>query len=134
MPVQSQAVYIEGLEEFRAAVRRAEVENPRLVSAALKRAGTPLVAASRAKMPALSGALRKSVKTSVRRTMGMIYSDSPYGGGAEWGIHGKWAGWVSRYGFVPRFVYPTVEEMQPITAELIYQGLHDVVSIYGWGH
>ena len=127
------AVTIEGLNEFRAALRAAQGVYPRELSKALKRAGEPIVRLAAVRMPRVTGQLARSLKVSVRGTRGDIISSAPYAGGAEWGRYGKWSGF-NRYGSPPRFVYPSVEQAQPVMAEVILRELKNVVEIYGWAH
>lgn len=126
------AIEIKGLAEFRRDVRRAEAANPRLTTLALKAAAVPIIARARATMPSVSGDLQKGLKSSVRGTVGKIVSNVPYAGGSEWGMRGKWEGWVSRYGPKPRFVYPAVEASAPEVMEILDRELRDVIRIYGW--
>lgn len=130
----SNAVRIEGLTEFRAALRRAQGAYPRKLTVALKKAGVPIIARARSTMPRVSGLLSGSLKTSVRGSVANVVSSAPYAGGAEWGQRGKWRGWVDKHGAAPRFVWPAMEALQDETADLILAELKDVVQIYGWAH
>lgn len=127
-------VAIEGVNEFRAALRAAQGTAPRALTAGLKKAGIPVVRMAQARMPHRTGTLAGSLKVSVSGTKGSIVSSAPYAGGAEWGRYGKWSGWVSRYGAPPRFVWPTVELAHDVIAALVLAELKQVVEIYGWAH
>ncbi len=122
-------VTVEGLNEFRAAVRKAAGAAPREIPLALKRAGVPIVAQAASNAPHRSGRLASGYKVAVRGTTASIVSTVPYAGGAEWGQRGKWAGFG---GAPPRYVWPAVEA-QEATVELILENeLRDIVGIYGW--
>ncbi len=122
-------VTVEGLNEFRAAVRKAAGAAPREIPLALKRAGVPIIAQAASNAPHRSGRLASGYKVAVRGTTASIVSTVPYAGGAEWGQRGKWAGFE---GAPPRYVWPAVEA-QEATVELILENeLRDIVGIYGW--
>lgn len=122
---------IEGLTQFRAALRAAEGAYPRLLTQALKRAGEPVIGAARSAVPHRTGALAAGFKTSVRGSRGDIVSSVPYAGGAEWGSRGKWAGFP---GSPPRYVAPALEARVDLMANLILDELKNVVEAYGWFH
>jgi hypothetical protein len=136
MPPAS-GVVIENLSAFRTALRRAEQATPRELSAALRRVGIPIVAGIRTIVPTgpardpHPGLLRGSYRVSVRGTIGSVVSKAPYAAGAEWGQHGKWAGFA-RYGEPGRFAWKTVEEESDLIVEEVFRGLTDVAQIYGW--
>lgn len=125
-------VTIEGLNEFRAAVRAAQQRAPRELTAALKAAGRPVVDRVQSVVPRRSGLLASSFSVSVRATKGQIVSRAPYAGGAEWGSRGKWSGWVRAHGASPRFVWPAVESQQDEIIRVLDEGLRDVITIMGW--
>ncbi len=125
------AVVVQGLAEFRAAVRRAAGEAPKLLTLGLKRAGVPILAQAAASAPRRTGALAGSYTTAVKGARADIVSRVPYGGGAEWGTRGKWAGFA-KYGGPPRFVFPAVEAQQDVVASILLHELETVVGIEGW--
>ncbi|MGQ0669181.1 MAG: hypothetical protein ACT4PO_05855 [Actinomycetota bacterium] len=129
MPVSG--IVVVGLAEFRTAVRRAAAISPRAISTGLKKAGVPILAQARANAPKLTGALAASYSTAVRGPRADIISRAPYGGGAEWGRFGKWAGFA-RYGDIPRFVWPAIEQRETEAALILEHELREVITIMGW--
>lgn len=122
-------IVVDGLNEFRAALRVAIGKAPRALTAALKRGGEPILAEARAQAPRLTGALAGSLRASVRGTNADIVSRVPYAGGAEWGRYGKWSGFS---GAPPRFVWPAVESQADLAMNVIAEGLRDVLTAHGW--
>jgi hypothetical protein len=137
MPVASGGIQIENLAAFRRALREARSSTPRDLTAALKRAGIPLVAELHVIAPVGNfpdphpGLLRGSYGVSVRGVVGSIISRAAYGAGAEWGQHGKWSGFM-QYGGPGRFAAKVIDEREDQIVEDVFQGLTDVVHIYGW--
>lgn len=125
------AIAIEGLTQFRAALRAAQVEYPKLLTLGLKKASLPILARVHASVPTVTGRLAGSYKASVRGPRGYIVSSAPYAGGAEWGRFGKWAGFR---GTPPRYVWPAVESLQDRTAMVVLEELRRVVEANGWFH
>lgn len=130
----STGIVINGLTEFRSAIRTAAARNPVELSAALKKAGFPILMQARANAPRVSGRLSSGYGIGVRGVTATIYSRTPYGGGAEWGERGKWAGWVSRYGPKGRFAWKAVEQQQSETMMILDRELREIVAAYGWFH
>lgn len=130
----SPGVYVIGLNECRADMKRALAAYPRKLTAAIRMVGLPIAGRAAAKVPHVTGALAGSIRPGVRGTTGYIRVSAPYAGGAEWGVRGKWAGWVSRYGSPPRFVWPTVEASEPLILEALNLELNEVFTAYGWFH
>jgi len=122
-------IIVQGLTEFRLAVRRAAATNPRLITTGLKKAGAPILAEASSRAPRRTGRLAGSLKTSVRGSRADIVSSVPYAGGAEWGSRGKWSGFP---GSPPRFVVPAVESRLDAATLILERELRDVISIYGW--
>lgn len=125
-------IIVHGLAEFRAAARAAIGKAPRALTGALRKAGQPILRRARSDVPHQTGLLSSSLKVSVRSTTGSIVSAAPYAGGAEWGRHGKWAGWVSKHGGPPRFVWPAVESEQDEVIDILDAELKEVITILGW--
>lgn len=132
-------VTIVNLNEFRSALRRAINETPRELTKALKLAGVPVVRRAGELAPSGSrkddkhpGALKGSYGTSVRGTTGTIVSKVPYGPGAEWGIHGKWKGFINYGPRGKRFAGRAVDELADEIVRLVTLGLNDVLEIYGF--
>lgn len=126
-------VVIEGLTGLRRSLREAQGRAPRELTAALKRAGEPIISEASSRMPRRSGALAGSLTVQVRGTSASIISRVPYGGGAEWGRFGKWAGFA-RYGSPPRFVSPALEAKADEVVRLIAEQLEEIVTVEGWFH
>lgn len=122
-------VTVEGINEFRAAVRKAAGAAPKEIPLALKRAGVPIVAQAAANAPHRSGRLAGGYKVAVKGTTASIVSSVPYAGGAEWGQFGKWAGFE---GAPPRYVWPAVESQEEIVELIVENELRDIIGIYGW--
>lgn len=133
MPEQGNAVVIEGLTEFRAALRAAWGRYPVLLAVALKAAGEPFRMRSAELTARRTGRLASGYRISVAGTRGSLVSSVPYAGGAVWGRRGKWSGF-SRYGSPPRFAGPALDSSAAQIEELILVGLKDVVEAYGWFH
>jgi hypothetical protein len=122
-------VTIEGINEFRAAVRKAAGAAPREIPLALKRAGAPILVQAASNAPHRTGRLAAGYKVAVKGTTASIVSTVPYAGGAEWGVHGKWAGFE---GAPPRYVWPAVEAQEASVELIIENELRDIIGIYGW--
>jgi hypothetical protein len=137
-------VRITGLNEFRAALKAADAKAPRALSTALRRAGQPVLRRVQAIAPVgrrsddpHPGLLQRSYGVQVRGTRAGIVSSAPYGAGAEWGMHGKWAGFRDRYRPAPgetggRFAFRALLEVEDEVAELVTEGLEEVITIQGW--
>lgn len=126
-------VVVEGLAQFRAAVRAAAIANPRQLTIGLKLAGAPILQAASAKMPRRTGLLAGSLSTSVRGARANIISKAPYGGGAEWGQQGKWSGFA-KYGAPPRFVGKALDEKADEVARILDVALRQIITANGWFH
>ena len=126
---QSTGIVVVGLKEFRAAVRAADVLAPKAIAAGLKVAGTPILAQARANAP---GRVGTSLSIATSGPKASIVSSLPFQGGSEWGVRGKWAGWVAKYGSPPRFVYPAVEAKSEEAGLILMEELKQVIEIMGW--
>lgn len=128
-------VKVVGLNEFRSALRAAIGKSPVELRKALHKAGEPVIAESRRRIPigpGRGGHLRDSLVTRVQLTRGRITSKQPYAGGAEWGRFGKWAGWTRRYGSQPRFVWPSLERKGEEVRDIIALELSEILRAFGW--
>lgn len=133
------AVYIENLSALRGAIRLATGNADRTLTAALKAAGAPAVRFAGEIAPVgdrpddlHQGQLAASYGVSARGSVGRLTSSAPYGAGAEWGQHGKWAGFV-QYGppglrIAGRAVAEKAEEIYA----LLSAGINPIAEIYGW--
>ena len=126
---QSSGIVVVGLKEFRAAVKAADVLAPKAIAAGLKAAGAPILAQARANAP---GRVGSSLTVATAGPKASIVSTLAFQGGAEWGQRGKWAGWVSKYGSPPRFVYPAVEAKAQEAGLILMRELEQVITIMGW--
>lgn len=122
-------VTIQGINEFRAAVRKAAGAAPKEIPLALKRAGVPIIAQAAASAPHRTGRLAGGYKVAVKGTTASIVSSVPYAGGAEWGQFGKWAGFE---GAPPRYVWPAVESQEEAVELIVEHELLEIIGIYGW--
>lgn len=130
-------VKVEGLREFRAALRASEVGSTRQLSAALRVASLPVVHKASSFAPSRTGALRGGYGVSVRGTRASIINRVPYAAGAEWGVRGKWAGFL-KYpgpeGGRGRFAYRAVHESETLIVQSIYLAMRKIITVNGWLH
>jgi hypothetical protein len=122
-------IVVDGLAEFRRALRSAIGKAPLQLTVALKKGAEPILMEARGRSPRLTGALASSLRASVRGATGEIVSSVPYAGGAEWGRYRRWSGFS---GAPPRFVWPAVETKAEEAMDLIAEGLRDVLTVEGW--
>jgi hypothetical protein len=127
-------VKIEGLKEFRKALRDATDANPRMLTAALKEAGAILPPKIRANAPSRTGALKGSVGNPLASgTKGRIPVRAKYAPFVEFRTGGGWgASMNSKYGSPPRFGYKAVADSSEQIIERIYDGLESIVTASGW--
>ncbi|HXF72684.1 MAG TPA: hypothetical protein VNO79_08775 [Actinomycetota bacterium] len=133
-------VEIENLGEFRRALRRAQDGAPRQLSAAIRRAGRPLLERAAEVAPrGPSGKLKRSYRLRVSGTSGRVFSAVPYGAGAEWGLHGKWKGFRRYPAFGTgaargrgRFAWRAVVERKEEIVAVISEELRQIITIQGW--
>ncbi len=152
MPAAASGVRIAGLTELRNDLRRALGAYPKALAAGIKRAGAPLAPRASGYAPVgrsdqggqsgrayPAGALRAGYRLSVRGSTGSVVNPVPYAAGAEWGLHGKWAGFT-RYPSAGtgggrgrgRFAYRAVFESEAEIVDAIDKELNDVLTVYGW--
>ncbi len=132
-------IEITNLRAFRTQLRRAEDATPRELSAAIRKAGAPVVERAAQLAPRRTGDLSKSYRIRTSGTTGQIYSSVPYGPGAEWGLHGKWRGFRRYPAFGTgaatgrgRFAWRAVVERQEEIAQTIADELREIVELHGW--
>lgn len=102
--VASGAVKIEGMREFLASMRQAEVQTPtRVTRLALNRAAELVVTAARVKAPARTGRLRRSIRAS---------STGQYARVSEGSASVPYAGFIDYGGTVGRLRYKRVNGVQ----------------------
>jgi bacteriophage HK97-gp10 putative tail-component len=130
--VADAGVRIEGLTEFRAALRSAAARYPVELPRALKAAGIPIMVEASALAPVRTGALASGYKVSVKGTTAAIVSGVPYAGGAEWGQQGKWAGFTHYGPPGARFAGRAVEDQETAIALIVETELRDIIGAFGW--
>ncbi len=133
------AIEIENLAAFRRALRISETGTARQLSAAIRKAGRPILERAGEVAPHVTGELARSYRLRVAGTSGRIFSAAPYGAGAEWGLHGKWAGFRKYQGFGTgasvgrgRFAWRAVVERQRQIIAVLSEGLEQIIKIQGW--
>lgn len=126
-------VQVEGLKEFRAALKAAEKNAPRELSKALKKAGVPVAARASTLAPRLSGLLAGGYKITTQGPAASLVNRAPYAAGAEWGFRGKWKGFL-KYGAPGRFGWRAIQELADKIAADLYAGLREILTAYGWFH
>lgn len=126
------SVTIQGLTEFRAALRAVNATAARELTKALRAAGAPVLEETRRLAPARTGELRAGYKIRVSGPRAFIESAAPHGPGAEWGQSGKWRGFA-RYG--PRggrFAGKAAETKADEVFDIVTRELSELISIGGW--
>jgi hypothetical protein len=127
-------VKIDGLKEFRRALKDAVDANPRELTKALKEAGSILPPKIRANAPRQTGALAASVgNVSAVGTKGRVPVRAKYAAPVEFSKRGAAAQTLTaKYGAPPRFAYKAVGDSADEVIERIYDGLEQIVSAHGW--
>lgn len=132
LSVTMKGVEVDGLKEFRAALRASASGSPRQLSSAIRSAGAPIVRRAGDLAPVRRGLLSRGYTVRVRGTAGDIVSRVPYGAGAEWGRGGKWKGFM-KYGLPGyRFAARALDDRADEVAALIEQEMASIVEINGW--
>jgi hypothetical protein len=127
-------VKIEGLKEFRKALKDSVDANPRELTKALKEAGSILPAKIRANAPHKTGALAGSVgNVSATGTKGRIPVRAKHAAPVEFSKRGAAAQTLTaKYGAPPRYAYKAVGDSADEVIERIYDGLEQIVTAHGW--
>jgi hypothetical protein len=136
-------VEIEGLKEFRAALRASGTGLTRELSKAIRAAGKPplarvkVLAGRTSSSPRSTGDLARSYKVRTAGASGYLQSGVPYGAGAEWGVYGKWSGFRRKYpgpepGGRGRFAWRAVKESDDEIMAVITGELERLIEIQGW--
>ncbi len=128
----TEAVRIENLRAFRAALKAAQDATPRELSTAIRQVGKPIVARASALAPHRTGTLAKGYAARASGTTGRIVNRAPYAGGAEWGMHRKWSGFKKYGPRGQRFAGRALEELREPTARAIAERLEQIINIHGW--
>jgi hypothetical protein len=127
-----EVVEIVGLAEFRRDLKRAGL-GTKDATAAMKKAGAPVLARAAAYAPKASGALAGSGKISAAGTRGRVVFKPVYAPGAEFGAHGRWVGF-ERWGSPPRFGYRALAESSEDVFNIVTTELNDILTVLGWFH
>lgn len=125
------AVKVVNLKLFLRDLRAAEDASPRELSKAIRAAGRSPLERVRQLAPSRSGRLRSGYSVRAAGAIGRFVNLQPYGAGAEWGVHGKWSGFM-RYGPRGRFAWRAVQERAEEIAQDITEGLKEIIEILGW--
>jgi phage gpG-like protein len=125
---------IDGLREFRAALKAADASLPRELRPAFNKAAEVVAFAARGRVPTRSGSLASSIRPLSTQTEGRVAMGSakvPYAGFIEFG------GRVGRKKSVSRpivksgrYLYPTFRERRPLVEAIMVKALDDVVTRY----
>lgn len=126
-------VYVQGLTEFRNALKQVSSAAPRELAKGIKAAGEPLKQGAAAKVPRRTGQLAGGYAIQVRATTGAVINKVAYAGGAEWGRRGKWAGF-DRYGAAPRFAGAVLQDRAGEIQDALTRELDEILTIMGWAH
>lgn len=131
---QGFTVKVEGLQEFRSALKKAEGANPGELTRAIKAAGAMLPSKVRGNAPRRSGALAASVgSVQASGTKGRVPVRAKYAAPVEFGRKGPAAQTLTaKYGPPPRFGYKAVADSTDEIEKALWEGIQDIVTIYGW--
>ncbi|MGH2663690.1 MAG: hypothetical protein ACRDH8_12990 [Actinomycetota bacterium] len=125
-------VEVDGLKEFRAALRASVSASPRQLSTAIRNAGRPVIARASDLAPVRTGLLSRGYTVRVRGTAGDVVSRVLYGPGAEWGSRGKWKGFVKHGPPGQRFAGQALEDRADEVVQVIELEMASIVEINGW--
>jgi hypothetical protein len=131
-------IQIQGLAEFRRDLRRAG-EGTKDATAVMKKAGQVVLAKAAGYAPKGDvgrgdkhpGQLAGSGKIMAAGTKGRVVFRQAYAAGAEFGSHRRWTGF-DRWGATPRYGYRALNETTDQIAQIVADGMAEVVSMYGW--
>jgi hypothetical protein len=142
-------VKIVGLDAFRADLKAASKAGPRALTKGLRAAGKPVLERTRFLAPITTrkvyasgphpGELKASYRIRIRGTQASIISTAPFGAGAEWGVHGRWRGFLRYPGAADdptrgRFAWRAVLENRERIAAAVDAAMDEIETIYGWAH
>jgi hypothetical protein len=133
-------IQIQGLAEFRRDLRRAG-EGTKDATAVMKKAGQVVLAKAVGYAPRGTtesgdkhpGALAGSGKILAAGTKGRVVFRQAYAAGAEFGSHGRWQGF-DKWGATPRYGYRALNETTDQIAQIVADGMADIMSVFGWFH
>lgn len=130
-------IEIDGLKEFRAALKSSEASLPKELTRALKLAGQPPVRRAADLAPrGPSGRLQAGYTVRTAGAAASIVNKVEYSGGAEWGRFGKWSGF-NRYpgteaAGTGRFAWRAVQEKEEEIERIMTDGLSSIIEVQGW--
>ena len=127
-----EVVEIVGLAEFRRDLKQAGL-GTKDATAAMKKAGAPVLAKAAGYAPKASGALAGSGRISAAGPKGRVIFKPVYAPGAEFGAHGRWTGF-EKWGSPPRFGYRALGEESENVFNIVTAELHDILTAYDWFH
>lgn len=135
-------VTVEGLNEFRRALRASQTGLSRELPKAIRAAGKPPLervkelAGRTTASPRSTGALMKSYRVRTAGAVGNLASSVPYAAGAEWGVYGKWSGFRKYPGVEAggrgRFAWRAVLERRDAIESVITNELERLIELQGW--
>lgn len=127
-------VTVQGLKEFRRALKASQDANPRELTKALKVAGAPVVSQARSLAGAASrtGAHAGGFSARAAGAKGSIVNRVPYAGGAEWGARGRWSGFNRYGGRGSRFAGRAVDDKADEVQRIITEELREIITAQGW--
>lgn len=125
---------IEGLKEFRKALRDSIDASPRELTKALKTAGEILPARIRELAPRRTGALAALVgRPQASGTKGRIPVKARHALPVEFAKHGRaGATLTARYGPPPRYGYKAIEKAADEMQDRVFKELKEVITAHGW--
>lgn len=127
-------VKVDGLKEFRKALRDSADANPRELTRALKSAGSVLPPKIRANAPRRTGELIASVgAVTASGTKGRVPIRAKHAAPVEFSKRGSAAGTLTaKYGAPPRYAYRAVGDASEEVIDRIYDELQNIVTAHGW--
>lgn len=125
-------IQVEGLKEFRSALKTAIGKAPRVLTNAIKTAGVPLQEAARDRAPKRSGDLAAGYAVRASGTYGRLINKQPYAMGAEWGVRGKWSGFQKYGPRGDRIGYPALRESADDIERILTRELTEILTVRGW--
>lgn len=127
-------VKIDGLREFQRAINKAEGENPKAMTEALRDVGNYLQ--PKIRPPTKTGELAAS-KGAARatKTKGYIPIRAKHAAPVEFSKRGAAAQTLTaKYGPPPRYGYREVQDNLSELEKRLWEGIEEVAKVYGWFH
>lgn len=127
---QAFTVRIEGLAEFRQALKQAEGANPSELTKALREAGRILPGKIRPGMGSVSAHVGSPTASGKKARIPVRHRASAI---AEFSNKGKYGQTMNvRYGRTPRYGYRQVDKNADELSERLNDGMAQIVTIHGW--